>query len=135
MTPTFTGVIPVLRMFDLKTTLRFYCEYLGCQVDWQEGEGDRPIYLHVSRDDLVLQLSSHHGDVTPGTALCIETQDVESLHRELHAKNYPFLNPGLEPHGSVLEMTLIDPASNLLRFLRPRALIRQRRIVALRRGA
>jgi hypothetical protein len=23
----------------------FYCEYLGCQVDWQEGEGDQPIYL------------------------------------------------------------------------------------------
>jgi catechol 2,3-dioxygenase-like lactoylglutathione lyase family enzyme len=116
MTTTFSRVIPVLRMFDLQTTLRFYREYLGCQVDWQEGEGDRPIYLQVSRDDLVLHLSSHHGDGTPGTAVYIETQDAESLHRELHAKNYPFLNPGLEPHGPGREMTLIDPASNLLRF-------------------
>jgi catechol 2,3-dioxygenase-like lactoylglutathione lyase family enzyme len=116
MTTTFSRVIPVLRMFDLQTTLRFYREYLGCQVDWQEGEGDRPIYLQVSRDDLVLHLSSHHGDGTPGTAVYIETQDAESLHRELHAKNYPFLNPGLERHGPGREMTLIDPASNLLRF-------------------
>ena len=38
MTPTFGRVIPVLRMFNLKTTLR-YCEHLGCQVAWQEGEG------------------------------------------------------------------------------------------------
>jgi hypothetical protein len=42
-------------------------------VDWQEGEGDQPIYLQVSRGDLVLHLSSHHGDGTPGTAVFIET--------------------------------------------------------------
>jgi catechol 2,3-dioxygenase-like lactoylglutathione lyase family enzyme len=116
MATTFGRIVPVLRMFDLRTTLRFYCGYLGCQLDWQEGEGDRPIYLQVSRDDLVLHLSSHHGDGTPGTAVFIETHDVESLHRELHAKSYPFFNPGLEPHGSGREMTLMDPASNLLRF-------------------
>jgi catechol 2,3-dioxygenase-like lactoylglutathione lyase family enzyme len=45
MASTFGPVIPVLRMFDLNTTLRFYCDYLGCEVDWQEGDGDRPIYL------------------------------------------------------------------------------------------
>jgi catechol 2,3-dioxygenase-like lactoylglutathione lyase family enzyme len=103
-------------MFDLGATLRFYCEYLGCGLDWQEGDGDGPTYLQVSRGDLVLHLSSHHGDGTPGTAVLIETRDVESLHRELHATNYPFFNPGLEPHGAGREMTLMDPASNLLRF-------------------
>ena len=103
-------------MFDLPATVRFYCDYLGCEVDWQEGDGDGPTYLQVSRGDLVLHLSSHHGDGTPGTAVLIETRDVESLHRELHATAYPFFNPGLEPRGPGLEMTLMDPASNLLRF-------------------
>ena len=116
MTPTFGPVIPVLRMFDMDTTLRFYRDYLGCEVDWQEGDGDRPIYLQVSRNDLVLHLSSHHGDGTPGAAVYIETRDVEGLHRELHEKNYPFFNPGLDEHGSGRQMTLMDPASNLLRF-------------------
>jgi catechol 2,3-dioxygenase-like lactoylglutathione lyase family enzyme len=116
MQAMFGPIIPVLRMFDLPATLRFYCEYLGCRVDWQEGEGDRPIYLQVSRGTLVLHLSSHHGDGTPGTAVFIETQDLADLHRELHATDYPFLNPGLEPHGPGREMTLIDPASNRLRF-------------------
>ena len=103
-------------MFDLGTTLRFYCDYMGCEVDWQEGDGDRPTYLQVSRGDLVLHLSSHHGDGTPGSAVYIETRDAESLHRELHEKDYPFFNPGLEEHGPGRQMTLMDPASNLLRF-------------------
>ncbi|MGA8634844.1 MAG: glyoxalase superfamily protein [Candidatus Dormiibacterota bacterium] len=119
MTPTFRQVVPILRMFDVAATLRFYCEYLGCQVDWQEGEGDRPIYVQVSRDDLVLHLSSHHGDGTPGTAVYIETKDAVSLHRELHAKGYPFLNPGFDPYGAGRALTLIDPASNVLRFFEP----------------
>jgi hypothetical protein len=105
-------------MFDAKATVRFYCEYLGCQIDWQDGERDRPIYLQVSRDDLLLHLSSHHGDGAPGTVVYIETQDLESLHQELHAKEYPFLNPGLDPHGAGRAVTLIDPASNL-RFREP----------------
>jgi hypothetical protein len=49
--------------------------------------------------------------------------DVEALHAELHAKDYPFLKPGIEPHGRGREMVLLDPASNQLRFFeRPRTL-------------
>jgi len=113
---TFSRVVPILRMFDLATTQRFYCDYLGCRVDWQEGEGDGPIYLQVSRGELVLQLSSHHGDGTPGSAVLIYMEDIEELHRELHDKDYPFYNPGLEPFGTARTVTVEDPASNILRF-------------------
>jgi extradiol dioxygenase family protein len=89
MTPTFSQVVPVIRMFDVNATIRFYCEYLGCQIDWQEGEGDRPIYLQVSRDNLVLHLSSHHCDGTPGTVVYVETKDAESLHRGVAYKKVP----------------------------------------------
>jgi len=116
MTVAFERVVPVLRMSDVAATKRFYCDYLGCTVDWQEGDGDRPVYLQVSRDDLVLQLSSHHGDGTPGTAVIIYIDDLAALHRELHEAEYPFLSPGIEPHGGGHVMTLLDPASNLLRF-------------------
>jgi extradiol dioxygenase family protein len=116
MASSFSRVVPVLRMFDLAATRRFYCDYLGCNVDWQEGDGDGPIYLQVSREDLVLQLSSHHGDGTPGTAVIIYTEDLSALHSELQANPYPFLAPGIEAHGAGRVMTLVDPASNLLRF-------------------
>src|SRR3954447_25216053 len=108
--------IPILRMHDVAVTKRFYLDYLGCTLDWEEGEGDRPVYLQVSRGDLVLHLSSHHDDGTPGTAVLVETQGATELHAELHASGYKHMLPGLEPHPRGLEMTVIDPASNRLRF-------------------
>ncbi len=31
--------IPILRMFDVEATKRFYLDYLGCELDWEEGGG------------------------------------------------------------------------------------------------
>jgi ribosomal-protein-alanine N-acetyltransferase len=112
--------LPILRMFDVGVTLRFYVEYLGCTLDWQEGEGDRPIDLEVSRDDLVLHLSSYPDDGTPGTAVLIATVGLDALLSELRSRNYPFMNPGIEDHPLGRELTLIDPASNRLRFFERR---------------
>jgi hypothetical protein len=110
-------VVPILRMFDVEATKRFYVDYLGCFLDWQDGEGDRPVYLQVSRGELVLHLSSNHDDGTPGGAVLIEMRGVDELHSELRRKGYPFLNPGIEmAPGGGREMQLIDPASNRLGF-------------------
>jgi catechol 2,3-dioxygenase-like lactoylglutathione lyase family enzyme len=120
--PKIRSVVPILRMYDLAATTRFYVDYLGCSLDWQDGEGDRPIYLQVSRGPLRLQLSSHHGDGTPGTAVLVEVGDVGALHAELRQRGYPFLNPGIEPGpGDGRELVLIDPASNCIRFYEPAA--------------
>lgn len=117
MTISLGPVVPILRMFDLTATKRFYVDYLGCKLDWQGGDGDRPVYLQVSRGELVLHLSSHHDDGTPGSAVLIEIRGVRALHAELREKGYPYLNPGIEPGpGNGREMVLIDPASNRLRF-------------------
>jgi ribosomal-protein-alanine N-acetyltransferase len=115
------AAIPILRMHDLALTKRSYLDYLGCSLDGQDGEGDRPIFMKVSRDGMRLHLSSHHDDGTPGTVVLVVTSDVAALHAELAAKNYPFLNPGLEPGsaGGGLELQLIHPASNRLRFYQP----------------
>jgi ribosomal-protein-alanine N-acetyltransferase len=116
MSVSFGPVVPILRMFDLGLTTAFYCGYLGCQIDWQDGAEGGPVYLQVSRGELVLHLSSHHDDGTPGGAVLIETRDVSTLHEELHATGYQHMLPGIEPHGRGKEMVLIDPASNRLRF-------------------
>ena len=108
--------IPVMRMYDVEATKRFYVDYLGFVLDWQEGEGDRPVYMCVSRGPVTLHLSSHAGDGTPGTVVVIQVDDLEALHRELHGKNYPFMNPGLDPRGTGREVAVLDPASNQVRF-------------------
>jgi extradiol dioxygenase family protein len=102
MNVTFGPAVPILRMFDVAVTKRFYVEYLGCALDWQGGEGDRPVYMQVSRGDLVLHLSSHHDDGTPGGAVLVETQGVDALHAELRERGYPFLNPGVSSVGAVV---------------------------------
>jgi catechol 2,3-dioxygenase-like lactoylglutathione lyase family enzyme len=99
-------------MYDVEATKRFYVDYLGFHLDWQDGEGDRPVYMRVSRGPVVLDLSSHSGDGTPGTAVVIQVDDVAALHAELHTRGYPFMNPGIEPRGIGKEVAVIDPASN-----------------------
>jgi Glyoxalase superfamily protein len=73
----------------------------------------------VSRGDLVLHLSEHHGDGSPGARLRVMMRGVEEFPREISAKTYRYMRPGLEktPWGT-LETGAIDPFGNLIRFLR-----------------
>jgi catechol 2,3-dioxygenase-like lactoylglutathione lyase family enzyme len=107
-------------MYDVAATIRFYVDYLGCSLDHQDGAGDRPVYLGVSRDGMEFHLSSHHDDGTPGTAVLVVVRNIDALHAELHTRGYPFFNPGISPGpGNGREMQLIDPASNRIRFYEP----------------
>ena len=114
------AVIPILRMYDLEATRRFYLDYLGFSEVFQTETGDLPVYLIVSLGSVRLHLSSHHGDGTPGTAVLIVVGELEALHASLRAKGYPFMNPGIEPApGGGREVTVIDPAGNSVRFYEP----------------
>ena len=112
--------VPILRMHDVAVTKRFYLDDLACSLDWEDGEEDRPVYMQVSRGELVLHLSSQHDDGTPGSAVLVETIGVDALWAELRERDYPFLNPGLEP-GPVggRELQLIDPSNRIRFYERP----------------
>ena len=113
----FNRVIPVLRMFDAAKAKEFYVTYLGMSVDWEHRfEPALPLYLQVSRGDLVLHLSEHHGDGTPGTVVYVDTTDVAGLHAELQAKQYSHVNPGLDTDEIGIHMWVLDPFGNTLRF-------------------
>jgi len=112
----FRPPIPILRMYDIEATRRFYIEYLGFSLDSQEGDGDRPVYMRISRGPVALHLSSYPGDGTPGSAVVVQVDDVRALQRDLATKNYPFMNPGIEPRGIGKELLVLDPASKQIRF-------------------
>lgn len=113
----FNRTIPVLRMFDTDKAKEFYVTYLGMTLDWEHRfEPELPLYFQVSRGDLVLHLSEHHGDGTPGTVVYVDTSDVARLHAELHAKQYAHLNPGLDTDEIGTHMWVLDPFGNTLRF-------------------
>ena len=113
----FTAVFPTLRMHDVSVAKRFYLDWLDCSVDWESEADDGPVYMQVSRrQGLVLHLSSHHDDGTPGTVVLVEMQGIEELHNEIAARPYPFFNPAIGPHPAGRIMELIDPSSNRSRF-------------------
>ena len=118
MAITFDAVIPILRIFDVEKSDEFYLEFLGFSVDWDHRfDSNAPLYRQISRGNLILHLSEHHGDGSPGARLRVMMQGVEAFHREISAKAYRYMRPGLETTPwNTLETGVIDPFGNLIRF-------------------
>jgi hypothetical protein len=118
MTVRFERAIPVFRIFSLEKAREFYVGFLGCNVDWEARfEPDLPVYMQVSRGELIVHLSEHHGDSTPGSHAYIITTGVRDLHRELNDKKYRHNRPGLKQQDwGMLEVTVIDPFANRITF-------------------
>ena len=117
----FERVAPIFRIFSLEKAREFYIDFLGCKVDWEHRfEMGAPIYMQVSRDELVLHLSEHHGDGTPGSVVYVYMTDIAALHRELNNKKYRYNRPGLEQmEWGMMQMTVIDPFNNRICFGEP----------------
>jgi len=112
------SIIPILRMFDEGKAKEFYLDFLGFQVDFEHRfEADFPLYMQISKGDVKLHLSEHHGDCTPGGAVRIEITEIERFHQELLAKSYKYARPGLEqaPWGAK-EVRVGDPFGNRVTF-------------------
>ena len=115
--PTFQA-IPMLRVLDVTKAKEFHLDFLGFAIDWEHRfEDGAPVYMQIARGDLILHLSEHHGDGSPGAAVYVRTTPIEDLHRGITAKRYPFVRPGIErtPWRSLL-MEVTDPFSDRLGF-------------------
>jgi uncharacterized glyoxalase superfamily protein PhnB len=118
---TFGNTTPILRSFDEVKAREFYVDFLGFAVDWEHRFGpNTPLYMQVSRDGCVLHLSEHHGDASPGSALRIDTGDIDAFHAELISKAYKYARPGINemPWGT-REVSVADPFGNRLIFTSP----------------
>jgi hypothetical protein len=122
MSTAFRRVVPIFRIYALDKAREFYLDFLGCKIDWEHRfEPGAPVYMQVSRGDLVLHLSEHHGDGTPGSVAYVYTSGVEALHRELNDRHYRHNRPGLQQQDwGMLELTVVDPFSNRITFGEPR---------------
>ena len=114
----FEQVVPIFRIFSLEKAREFYLDFLGCTVEWEHRfSPDAPVYMRVSRGGLVLHLSEHHGDGTPGSIAYVYMTGVRDLHRELNDRNYRHNRPGLiEQEWGMTELTVTDPFNNRITF-------------------
>ena len=88
--------IPVIRIFDEEKAKEFYLELLSMKLDWEHRfEAGFPIYMQVSRDNLVLHLSEHSGDCTPGAKVFVNTNRLDSLYKEVISKAYKYNRPDI----------------------------------------
>jgi len=116
----FEQTAPILRIFDENKAKEFYLGFLGFKLDWEHRFGDNfPLYAQVSRAGLVLHLSEHHGDASPGSTVAVNMRGVYEYQRELAQKDYRHNKPAIEdlPWGKVMSVT--DPFSNRIRFCEP----------------
>jgi hypothetical protein len=118
MAPTYTR--PIFRIFDYKKALEFYIDWLGFRIDWEDKPDNGPVYMQVSLGDIVIHLSEHHGDCSPGARIYIENfPGLKEYHKKLLEKKYSFMNPGLGKtpwNNAINSMEVIDPFGNRLTF-------------------
>ena len=119
MTLTYLRTVPILRSFDEGKAREFYVGFLGFSVDWEHRfEPGLPLYMQLSRASIVLHVSEHHGDGSPGVNVRFDITGLHDFHAELIAKRYKNMRPGLEtPEWGGTEMTVIDGAGNRLIFV------------------
>jgi len=116
---------PIFRIFDYDKAVEFYVTWLGFKIDWEHRLLDSPIYMQISLENILVHLTEHHGDCTPGARAFINNfVNLKAYHAALHEKAYKFNRPGLEsvdwdPH--VWSMQVIDPFGNKLSFHGPKS--------------
>jgi uncharacterized glyoxalase superfamily protein PhnB len=114
----FQKSIPILRIFDVEKAKEFYVGFLGFTTDWEHRfTEDFPVYMQISRGNLTLHLTEHHGDCCPGARIFIEMTGLDQLHQEITHKGYKYMSPGIEKtfyNAKCLEV--IDPFGNRLTF-------------------
>ncbi len=106
----FEGAAPILRVTNMKASLRYYVDVLGFRsADW--GSGD---FTSVNRDGAGIYLC-RGGQGCAGTWAWVGVEDVEALYEEYKASGAK-IHVGLRNYPWALEMHVEDPDGHVLRF-------------------
>ena len=96
----------------------FYLDFLAMSLDWEHRFGpDFPIYMQVSRGNLIFHLSEHSGDCSPGAKTLVNTDNLDSLYHEITSRDYRYSKPEITtaPWGDRV-FEIVDPFSNRILF-------------------
>ena len=87
-------------------------------MDWEHTFDERsPVYLQISKKNLILHLTEHHGDGCPGSTVFVWMKGIEAFHATITSRGYGYMRPGIEMtfyNSPVIEVT--DLFGNRIRF-------------------
>jgi catechol 2,3-dioxygenase-like lactoylglutathione lyase family enzyme len=111
----FECVVPILRVSDLRASVRWYGAVLGFATDWEWGtDPSHPTMASVSRTGCAVMLCEQ--DQGQGCAwVWFGVDDVVPLHEEYRKNGAVVLQPPTN-YSWAYEMRVEDPDGNVLRF-------------------
>lgn len=119
--PSIRGLCPLIQVFDMPTSLRFYRDLLGFAIKAQAPPGDHCDWAWLARDGAELMLNTmFESDSRPPTAdparaqahadttLFIGTPDVDAMYVHLRARGLNVSPPVIRDYG-MKQLSLTDP--------------------------
>ena len=125
------GMTPLLEVFDMPTSLRFYRDVLGFEVVGQSSERDNCDWCLLQLQEVYLMLNTaYEQDERPpsadpsrvsahrDTGLFFRCPDVDAAYTHLHDQGVDLKPPKDAPYG-MRQLYLNDPDGYVLCFQRP----------------
>jgi catechol 2,3-dioxygenase-like lactoylglutathione lyase family enzyme len=112
--------VPVLHVTKSEAAEQFYAR-LGFRREFAyrpNGSKSDPCYMGLTRDGVLLHVSSFSGDGVSGAVVYVAVEDVDALHRELVGKGVPIDSGPVDQTWGNREMYVRDPDRNSIRFAR-----------------
>lgn len=113
--------IPVLGVSKSRVADEFYCGKLGFEKQFEyrpHPDSDDPCHMGLSRDELVIRVSSFCGDSVPGVGVIVWAPDaVDALHAEFVSKGVAIDMKPTDQSWGTREMHIRDPDENKLVFM------------------
>ena len=112
-------VIPALRITNDERSKAYYREVLGFTVDWEHRFAPGlPVFMSLVRDGMQIFLTQHSGDCQIGGLVHFVIADVAAWHKEFLDRGAKVIEGPNDDLG-FLNMTVVDPDGNQLRFMEP----------------
>src|SRR5262245_22720748 len=125
------GMAPLLQVFDMPTSIRFYRDVLGFELLATSGGGEQSDWVLLRHSGVELMLNTayesdsrppvpddariaHHGDI----GLFFGCPDIESVYAHLRERGVKAAPPKVAPYG-MKQMYVTDPDGYVLCFQWP----------------
>ena len=115
------GMAPLLSVFDMPTSLKFYRDVLGFEVVQDSGQGDNSGWVMLQLNDATLMLNTAYDDderppdpnpthnaVHRDTCIYFGCRDVEAAYSYLKDNGVDLKPPTVAPYG-MKQLYLSDP--------------------------